>query len=307
MPSDRGDRRRPGEGQRPAVLGRDGRQPVRRAAARLVPAGRRLRPAVRRRRRVVRRASALLDRADRPGPPTSSRSWRRRRRQPWRARSSARASAGCGTTSCCARWRSSLGLLNGLGNDAPCPRSCCSPRRSSTRSTTEFAILTMGGGHRRRGRRLDGLVGQQAARARARARRDVGRRCGDPAGHRVVVVLARRCSCCSRVEVLTAVLWNVITVSLRQTIIPDHLLGRVNSVYRFFGWGMIPIGAAVGGLVVAIVRDVRLAGGGAAGAVVRGRRSAACSCSPTPSPDSRRRKIDAARHAVEVRSRARRR
>ena len=44
--------------------------------------------------------------------------------------------------------------------------------------------------------------------------------------------------------------WNVITVSLRQEIIPDHLLGRVNSVYRFFGWGMIPIGSALGGLVV---------------------------------------------------------
>ncbi len=47
----------------------------------------------------------------------------------------------------------------------------------------------------------------------------------------------------------TAVLWNVITVSLRQTIIPDRLLGRVNSVYRFFAWGMIPIGSAIGGLV----------------------------------------------------------
>jgi MFS family permease len=49
-----------------------------------------------------------------------------------------------------------------------------------------------------------------------------------------------------------AVLWNVITVSLRQTIIPDHLLGRVNSVYRFFGWGSMPIGALLGGAVVAI-------------------------------------------------------
>lgn len=48
----------------------------------------------------------------------------------------------------------------------------------------------------------------------------------------------------------TAVLWNVITVSLRQTIIPDRLLGRVNSVYRFFAWGMIPIGSAIGGLLV---------------------------------------------------------
>ncbi len=48
------------------------------------------------------------------------------------------------------------------------------------------------------------------------------------------------------------VLWNVLTVSLRQTIIPDPLLGRVNSVYRFFGWGMIPIGALLGGHVVAV-------------------------------------------------------
>ena len=50
----------------------------------------------------------------------------------------------------------------------------------------------------------------------------------------------------------TAVLWNVITVSFRQTVIPDQLLGRVNSVYRFFAWGMMPIGAALGGLVVLV-------------------------------------------------------
>jgi MFS family permease len=47
--------------------------------------------------------------------------------------------------------------------------------------------------------------------------------------------------------------WNVITVSLRQSIIPPHLLGRVNSVYRFFAWGMMPIGAAIGGTTVAVV------------------------------------------------------
>lgn len=45
------------------------------------------------------------------------------------------------------------------------------------------------------------------------------------------------------------VLWNVITVSLRQSIIPDHLLGRVNSVYRFVGWGTMPLGAALGGFL----------------------------------------------------------
>ena len=55
---------------------------------------------------------------------------------------------------------------------------------------------------------------------------------------------------------LTAVLWNVITVSLRQALIPDHLLGRVNSVYRFFGWGMIPIGAALGGVIVVVAEPL---------------------------------------------------
>ncbi len=49
-----------------------------------------------------------------------------------------------------------------------------------------------------------------------------------------------------------AVVWNVITVSLRQTLIPDRILGRVNSVYRFIGWGMMPIGSLLGGLLVAI-------------------------------------------------------
>ena len=49
----------------------------------------------------------------------------------------------------------------------------------------------------------------------------------------------------------TAVVWNVITVSLRQSLIPDGLLGRVNSVYRFLGWGMMPIGSILGGLIVA--------------------------------------------------------
>ncbi|MEA1902840.1 MAG: MFS transporter [Actinomycetota bacterium] len=49
-----------------------------------------------------------------------------------------------------------------------------------------------------------------------------------------------------------AVLWNVITVSLRQSLIPDRLLGRVNSVYRFIGWGMMPIGSLLGGVIVTV-------------------------------------------------------
>ena len=44
-------------------------------------------------------------------------------------------------------------------------------------------------------------------------------------------------------------MWNVVTVSLRQQIVPGELLGRVNSVYRMIGWGLMPIGAIAGGFV----------------------------------------------------------
>ncbi len=44
-------------------------------------------------------------------------------------------------------------------------------------------------------------------------------------------------------------LWNVVTVSLRQRMTPDHLLGRVNSAYRLVAWGTRPLGALAGGLV----------------------------------------------------------
>jgi MFS family permease len=51
------------------------------------------------------------------------------------------------------------------------------------------------------------------------------------------------------VEALAGIVWNIITVSLRQQIVPNDLLGRVNSVYRWIGWGTIPIGALIGGMV----------------------------------------------------------
>jgi MFS family permease len=58
------------------------------------------------------------------------------------------------------------------------------------------------------------------------------------------------------VSAATGTLWNVITVSLRQSLIPDRILGRVNSVYRFLGWGSIPIGAALGGVVVDVLEPL---------------------------------------------------
>lgn len=58
------------------------------------------------------------------------------------------------------------------------------------------------------------------------------------------------------ISTVFAVLWNVITVSLRQSIIPTELLGRVNSVYRFFAWGSIPIGTLIGGALVDLMDAV---------------------------------------------------
>jgi MFS family permease len=46
-----------------------------------------------------------------------------------------------------------------------------------------------------------------------------------------------------------AAMWNVVTVSLRQRVVPGQLLGRVNSVYRMLGWGLMPLGALAGGFV----------------------------------------------------------
>jgi MFS family permease len=58
------------------------------------------------------------------------------------------------------------------------------------------------------------------------------------------------------IQSIFVVLWNVITVSLRQALIPDNLLGRVNSVYRFIGWGMMPIGSILGGALVLAVEPI---------------------------------------------------
>lgn len=44
-------------------------------------------------------------------------------------------------------------------------------------------------------------------------------------------------------------MWNVVTVSLRQSIPPPELLGRVNSVYRMLGLGLTPLGALAGGFI----------------------------------------------------------
>jgi len=59
------------------------------------------------------------------------------------------------------------------------------------------------------------------------------------------VVVAALLAC----QGFAAAMWNVVTVSLRQRVVPGQLLGRVNSVYRMLGWGHMPLGALAGGFV----------------------------------------------------------
>ena len=59
------------------------------------------------------------------------------------------------------------------------------------------------------------------------------------------------------------VVWNTVSVSYRQRMIPDVLLGRVNSLYRLLAWGMMPIGLVLSGVVVRVAdgpfsRDIAL-------------------------------------------------
>ncbi|MEU4352583.1 MFS transporter [Streptomyces sp. NPDC023838] len=44
-------------------------------------------------------------------------------------------------------------------------------------------------------------------------------------------------------------MWNVVAVSLRQRIVPEHLLGRVTSIYRTIALTAMPVGAGLSGVV----------------------------------------------------------
>ncbi|MGW0764031.1 MFS transporter [Streptomyces sp. NPDC002676] len=58
-------------------------------------------------------------------------------------------------------------------------------------------------------------------------------------------------------------IWNVVAVSVRQSLVPEALLGRSIGVYRLFAWGTMPLGAALYGLLADFwgTRAAFLAGG----------------------------------------------
>ncbi|MEM8620156.1 MAG: MFS transporter [Actinomycetota bacterium] len=147
-----------------------------------------------------------------------------------------------------------LGLLNMLGTMSMATLVLFGQEVLGT-TPTEFAILSTGGA-------VGGVVGGWTASA-------ISARIGPGASLTITLLGGGAVTFATglltwwpavwvmfALYMLTAVLWNVITVSLRQTIIPDRLLGRVNSVYRFFGWGMMPIGALLGGAIVAITEPL---------------------------------------------------
>ncbi len=50
--------------------------------------------------------------------------------------------------------------------------------------------------------------------------------------------------------------WDIVSVSTRQRMIPDALRGRVNSLYRLLAWGMMPLGLVLSGLTVSLAETV---------------------------------------------------
>lgn len=66
-------------------------------------------------------------------------------------------------------------------------------------------------------------------------------------------------------DALGVLVWNVLVMSLRQSIIPGRLLGRVHGSWRTILWGSMPVGSILGGLLARV--DITLpflVGGGLA-------------------------------------------
>ena len=53
----------------------------------------------------------------------------------------------------------------------------------------------------------------------------------------------------SAVSLASVMVWNVLTLALRQRLIPDDMLGRVGASYRFLVYLGMPFGALIGGLL----------------------------------------------------------
>ena len=84
--------------------------------------------------------------------------------------------------------------------------------------------------------------------------------------------------------------WNVLTMSLRQALIPHELFGRVQGAYRTLVWGAIPLGSLTGGLlargigiahVFLVAAAIQLVAAVALGVVVHAHRETLALDAPT--------------------------
>jgi predicted MFS family arabinose efflux permease len=102
---------------------------------------------------------------------------------------------------------------------------------------------------------VGGIIGTVVVPAIRRAVGAVAVLIGCPLGQALALVVAGLTSSLPMAIAALAIFgatmtaWNVVAVSLRQTIVPPQLLGRVTSSYRIVGLSAMPAGAALGGLV----------------------------------------------------------
>jgi len=92
----------------------------------------------------------------------------------------------------------------------------------------------------------------------------------------------------------TVMVWNVLSMSIRQALIPNDIFGRVQGAWRTLVWGVIPVSSLLGGTLASLtdVATVFLVSGalqvlaaGAAWAVLRRHRAEiAASFAPAPTP-----------------------
>lgn len=62
---------------------------------------------------------------------------------------------------------------------------------------------------------------------------------------------------------LAITVWNILVMSLRQSIIPGRLLGRVHGTWRTLLWGTMPLGSLLGGLIARVDLTLPFIVGGA--------------------------------------------
>ncbi len=66
---------------------------------------------------------------------------------------------------------------------------------------------------------------------------------------------------------LAITIWNILIMSLRQSLVPGRLLGRVHGTWRTLLWGTMPLGSLIGGVIARVDLGLPMIIGGAAATV----------------------------------------